>query len=460
MRPISSRAALRVLLACACVAGAASLAGCGGDSSLNSPLDLTVTASDATTPVDVDRPSTVSFTVSNPGSSTVPAVSVVVGGGTGGLLKTASVTCSAQGGTCPDMNSASAPLFDMPAGSRFTFVASMTAARPVDGDQTAVINVESVVRKGALGATAHLTAIDGRSGLYELFAVSGRRTNVDVHFRSGTSTFSVSTGSVDTTLTTSADDTYGIFPSGGHLASGPDLLVGQADLGAGPDSFIAVRNLVTSLADLDGKSFSTFTVVKGAAASATDAVSGTSGPLGLWQVAIAGSTLTACTDATGVIATCDPARLRTYALSAPAGSPVFTAVDSVHHDTFTFQVARSGTSLIYLRADVAPSDALFAIGFDNAAPISDEHDAYGTVNGTFGVLSVTGTIWEFLDQKPSGEFGPATVMPLAASGSGLPGLMQGTRSMDGAQVVVLHQGVLTLTGTLAGEFAIAADRIR
>jgi len=336
----------------------------------------------------------------------------------------------------------------------------MTAARPADGDQTAVINVESVVRKGALGATAHLTAVDGRSGLYELFAVSGLRTSVDVHFRSGTSTFSVSTGSVDKTLTTAADDTYGIFPSGGHLASGPDLLVGQADFGAGPDAFIAVRNLVTSLADLDGKSFSTFTVVKGAAASATDAVSGTSGPLALWQVAIAGSTLTACTDATGVIATCDPARLRTYALSEPAGSPVFTAVDSVHHDTFTFQVARSGASLVYLRADVAPADALFAIGFADAAPLGDEHDAYGTLDGVFGVLAVAPTIWEFMDQKPTGEFGPAAPTAIAAAAGGVPGLMSGTRAKDGVAVFLLQQGALTLTGTPTGEFAMAVDRMR
>ena len=463
MRTVSSRAAWRAIFACASIAGAASLAGCGGDdttTSLNTPLALTVTATDATTPVDVDRPANVTFTVSNPGDKTVTGVSVVISGGSDGWLKASSVTCSAQGGTCPDTAASTAQLVDMPAGSRFTFTAAMTAARPTDGAQIAVINVESVVRKGALGATAHLTAVDSRSGGYVLFARSGMFSNLDVQFYSGKGTLATVSVNGDRSFSTSADDSYAIFPSGGHLSSGPDMLAGQADFGAGPDTFVALRQFVTSLKDLDGQSFSTFTVAHGPAASASDPISGTSGPLDLWQVAIAGSTLTTCTDTIGVIATCDPARLRTYALSASAGSPVFRAEDSMHHDTFNFEVGRSGSSLIYLRAGSAPSDdALFAIGFANASPVAAEHDAYGTVDGVFGVLTVSPTIYEFLDQKPTGEFGPASPMTLTAAAGSIPGLMTGTRASDGASVYVLQQGALTLIGTSTGEFAIATDRM-
>ena len=457
---VFSRAALRVLVACASLTGSALLSGCDGVGPDAAPIALTATAADATTPVDVGQPASFTVTVTNPTSNKAAGVSVLVGGSVADLLKVDGIRCSAEGGTCPSTTNAWVPLFDMPAGSHFTFVVTMSAARPVVGDQSAIVDVSQVAHPGQLTATAHLTAVDGRSGTYRLFALSGLRTLVDVEFANATSTFTVASGGVDKTLATSADDTYGIFPSGGHLSSGPDVLVGQADFGSGVDTFIAARKFVTALSDLDGKSFSTFSVANGATASTRNAVSGTSGPLDLWQVSIAGSAMTVCADAIGVIATCDPTRLRHYTLTAASdGSGVFTAADAVDADTFTFQVARSGTSLIYLRADAAPADALFAMGFANAAPFLDEHDAYTTLKGKFGVLSVTSTGWEFLQQNPAGDFGPAPFVSLAVDGEGLPGLMTGTRAADGAQVLALRQGALTLTGTAAGEFGIAADRL-
>ena len=236
-------------------------------------------------------------------------------------------------------------------------------------------------------------------------------------------------------------------------------MAGQTDFGNGPDTFIAVRNLVTALSDLDGKSFSTFTVANGTAGATGNATSGTSGPLDLWQATITGATMSVCADVVGVVATCDPARLRHYALAVASGD-AFTATDLAHGDTFTFQVARSGSSLIYLRADSTPAEALFAIGFSGATPVTDEQDAYTTLTGKFGVLSVTSNGWEFLDQKPAGDFGPAPFVPLAPSGSGLPGLMTGTRAADATQLLVLQQGALTLTGTTGGEFGIATKRLR
>ena len=46
-------------------------------------------------------------------------------------------------------------------------------------------------------------------------------------------------------------------------------------------------------------------------------------------------------------------------------------------------------------------------------------------------------------------------MPLAADNSGIPGLLRGTRTSDGADVYFVQQGALTLAGTLGGEFGIA-----
>lgn len=457
MESIFRRAAQRALLVCASVAAVAVLSACDGPASTSQPIDLTVTATDASTTTDVGHSATVSFTVSNPTSADVAGVNVLISSGAGSYLYVESITCSAQGGTCPDTSNAWIKTFSMPAGARYKFTAAMSEVVPVTGDQTATVSVTSYVRQGALDAAAHVSAVDGRSGHYDVFTAGGMNLNLDVAFNSGTSTFAASFGNADKTFTTSSDDTYAILPSGGHFSSGPDLLVGQADFGLGLDTFIATRSVVMTLPELDGKTFSTFNVARPAAAGASGPASGASGQLSLQQVAIAGTTLTTCTDGVGVIASCDPAQLHAYALSGNTG--VFAAEDDAHDVVISFQVARSGASLIYLRANTTASGSLLGIGFADAAPIAEEHDAYVTLGSRFGVLDVTGTSWSFLDQKPAGDFGPSPDVPLAPASGGLPGLMTGIRPSDGAQLMVLHSGVLTLTATPAGEFGIAIDRI-
>ena len=136
------------------------------------------------------------------------------------------------------------------------------------------------------------------------------------------------------------------------------------------------------------------------------------------------------------------------------------ATDAAHNDSFQFQVARSGTSLVWLRAEVAPNDALFSIGFADAQPPAKEHISYATLNGVFGLVDVTPADWQFRPQNPVGDSGVGSfVMPFVAGDDGLAGLVHGTRPTDGVELFVLQQGALTLTGTLTGELTIGADRL-
>lgn len=457
MSTLARRAMRRAAGACALFSLGLVLAGCDGPpSSSPQPMELTASATDDTTTVGSGDNASFTFSVTNPGKSDVDFVQVTPLGDD--HLQSLATSCKAQGGTCPAIAGTIPPTFSMPPGSIFTFVVQARVVGDLDGTVKMTLAVDSYQRTGEVRAVAQATSVDRRDGYYEILTASGIRSNLVAHFAPGATSFAVSSGSPDNTF--APNGFWYTFPSGGHFATGPDLLTGQADFGHGPDTFIAVRNLVDQLSDLDGLSFSTFNVVKGAAASASNPVSGTSGPFDIWQVAIAGTTMTVCTQQIGPIASCDPAALRHYALTQQAGGGVvFTATDSTDNDTFSFQVARSGSSLIYLRADVAPADPLFSIGFANPTVPAAEHAGYGSLNNTFGALDITAPGgWEFLAQNPAGDFGPSTFNALATGDAGIAGLMHGPRPSDGAELYLLQQGVLSLFGTLTGDFGIAVDK--
>lgn len=459
MSLLAKRAVRRGFDACALLASGLLLAACGGSDRSSEPLQLATTAKASSAPVQRGDTATFTFTVTNSGRDTVD--SVEAGAWPDSWLKTQAFTCTAQGGTCPAMSGTGVtPTFRMPAGSTFTFVVQATVAGDTDGPVQMTLLLDSFQRQGQVKAIAAATATDARDGYYEILTAAGLRRNLTVKFAPGATSFSVNSTGGDHAFTADSFGRFYSFPSGGHMLSGPNLLAGQADFGNGLDTFIAVRKLA-ALSDLDGLTFSTFNLAKGAATTAVDPVTGMSGPLDIWQLSIAGTTMTTCAQPVGAIASCNPAQLRHYALSeSQPGDPVIQATDSVHNDTFSFQVARSGTSLIWLRADVAPADALFSIGFANATvptPQPGTTAGLGTLGDKFGYIDLGSTFWEFLTQNPppANDFGPSTVMPLAADASGIPGLLRGTRTSDGADVYFLQQGALTLAGTLGGEFGIA-----
>lgn len=470
MLHISRRILLRTVVAPGCVAAALLLAGCDG-AAPTQPLELTVTATDAAAPVDVGQPTTMSFTVTNPGNERVDKVYVFNAGDGLSTLQAVAITCSAHATTCPVIAGTNVAQFALPAGASLTFVVDVGLVVPAKGAASLTFTVASTARMGFAAATGHATAVDGREGGYEIFAASGLRTNVDVQFMPGAPSFSVSSGSVDKGM--AFHNGLYTFPSGGHLASAPDLLVGQADFGSGLDTFVAARHLVMALSDLDGTSFSTFNVVRGTANPGTATAIADIGPLAIDQATIAGSTLTLCAFSVGAIATCDPPFLQHFALAQPDG-PVITATGTDNAIVFTFQVARSGTSLILLRADKDEvGNSAFTVGFANARAPATEHTSTGTTGaayggpgagpggtaGVFGLLDLTPTTLQFMPLTATGLFDfPAYTLAFTGTDDGLPGLVHGTRPTDGVEVFVLQQGALTLVGTLTGEFGIAADR--
>ena len=460
-----STGALRAFGACAPVLVATLFAGCGGASSRGSPeqpIALTVTATDATTTIDFDKSTAMTFTVSNPTSRAVDRVQVLVGEGGAGGMAISGITCKTLSGTCPTFTGPQSTPFSMAPGSSLTFTTNAIQVESVDGDETLQLAVSAAQYTGTVTATAHVTAVDGRNGSYEIFTASGLRTALAVQFKGDASTFTVSSGSVDKTMT--AQSYYYKFPSGGYVASAPDVLIGQADFGSGLDTFIAARNFVTALSDLDGLSFSTFNVMN----SQIGAPAGTpTAPLAVRQAAISGTTMTVCELAVGAIASCDPAQLRHFALTSPQdGGGVFSATGVESADTFSFQVARSASSLILLRADRVPADGIFTIGFAGAQPASVEHDPVGSLGGkfggaggVFGLLALAPMDLHFSPADASGLFAPpAYVLTFSVGDDGVPGLMHGTRPTDAVDVYALQQGALSLVGTLGGEFGLFVDR--
>jgi len=459
MSLLAERAVTRGFNACALLACGLLLDACGGSTQSSQPLQLATTASATSTPVQRGDTATFTFTVTNGERDAVELVEA--GAWPDGPLETRAFTCTAQGATCPTMSGTGVtPTFRMPPGATLTFVVQATVTGDLDGPVKMMLLLDSYDRKGQVKAIAAATSKDAREGYYEILTAAGLRKNLTVQFGPDATSFAVSSAGGDHTFTADPFGRFYSFPSGGHMNSAADVLAGQADFGNGLDAFIAVRKLAT-LPELDGLTFSTFNVAKGAAATAVDAVTGLSGPLGIWQVTIAGTTMSACTRSIGALAGCDPAHQRQYALSvSQPGDPVIQATDSIHGDTFSFQVARSGSSLIYLRADVAPADAIFSIGFANATVPTTSQPALGALGDKFGYIDLGPTYWEFLTQNPApaNDFGPSTVMPLAADTGGVPGLLRGTRTSDGVEVYFLQQGALTLAGTLGGEFGIAVDQ--
>ena len=436
---------LATLFAAVCTAAA--LSGCDGPRHAPPPLAVTVTGTDASGPLARGQDAVFTFVVTNTSSSDVPAVqlrtdSVEIGVTSVHPLSFKSATCVAQKATCPTVSSIGlADPFTLPAGAVLTFTVTSVVNFDYDGTVDQEFDVYSVKRSGDASVRTHAVLADAREGYYELFATSGLRTNLDVRFKPGATKFAVSSGAAESTFV--EHHSGFVFASGLVFDAGPDILVGRADFGHGPETFIGARVLVDTLADLDGTAFTLMGIAtpNGGAAAST-----------VRTLAIAGSTMTSCADTTAhAIASCPAGSLRHYALTQDA--TIFTATDGADNDSFNFQVARSAGHLILLQADKAATGGVFAVGLAEGAIVPGEWVGYGTVGGVHAAIDLKpGSFALWLVDIEANVTSTGATAALAAVAGGPAGLVAGVRPSDNAPLLLLQQPGLVLVSGPAGEF--------
>jgi len=439
---------LAALFAATCAA--AGLAGCDGPRHAPPPLAATVTATDAPGTLVRGQSAVFTFVVTNPSSGDIPALGLRTSGmaiGFGGFypLSTTNVACVAQHATCPTFSTAGlTDPFTLPAGGVLTLTVTAVVNYDYSGTAEQEMDAYSTSRSGDANVHGQVLLADAREGYYELFTTSGLRTNLDVRFKKDATKFAVSSGTAEHTF---VEHQAGfVFASGLVFTPGPDILVGQADFGHGAETFIGARILVDSLADLDGTAFTLLgvTTPTGAAPASTART-----------LAIAGSTMTLCTHGLA-LASCPVGSLRHYAVTQ--NFTIFTATDSVDNDSFDFQVARSDGHLVLLQADKSDAGGVFAVGFAEAAIVSNELFGLGTVAGAHDSLDLKSDSFSLssidLEARVTSQGATAALAPVAGGPSGL---VAGVRPGDSAALLMLQQAGLVLVSGPAGEFDLLID---
>jgi hypothetical protein len=227
------------------------------------------------------------------------------------------------------------------------------------------------------------------------------------------------TGNGDTFAFTAGTDGLYDMEGGARFWTPPDLVVGNAVNGLGLEPFVAARRFVESVAELDGASFN---------------VLGNEIMLGnefsrAYPAWVEGGVLKTCESMQYSAQTCPQASQQHYTLSVSGTE--FSGDDGTG-STIHFRVAKSGTSLIYLRVG---GNVLYQLDIGiqvNSGPTNVS--AFGvTSRGAWGWVSLTpGSYtadWTILGGDTLHE--QATLSALAGTN---PGVMTGQRSSDGAPI--------------------------
>ncbi|WP_374568373.1 hypothetical protein [Ideonella sp.] len=423
------RAGLRAVRACvAMTVVAAGLSACDGPMHPPPPMELTVTSTDVTAATR-GGDSHFLITVTNPSSHEVRDVEFLEALD---YAKTGfrSATCSARGGaTCPDLTPGPWTTPVMPAGSSLTFDVTVAVYYTVTSTFENAFSVQSVRRTGSPSATGHGTVVaDARSGTYRLYGSGGGLSNVTLEMMGNTLTLDDG----ETSPIHKLDDGSYLSSSGVRVGTGLDVLIGQIDAGGGREPFIAARRFVTAAAELDGLSFNMF---------ASDFTGGGSRQARAFAAWFEGNTLTTCADSLLSAENCPAASMHHYDLTVVDG--IFTGVDAIHGDSQTFQVAKSGSSFVFLRADTGPDFHGLQVGIA-VQDRADQLGAFGTnTRGDWGgaYLSTTDYLAAWTTMSSTTVDESASMSPVAGANSGL---LQGQRSSDSATIYAAFDTALAV----------------
>ena len=410
------------------------LASCGGSRSATgvdnvAPGDLSVTQTGQDT-VAAGTNATFVVVVANGGRSAATGVTITQ---TVTPAFTSSVTCVPSfGATCPTTlgNVITVPSLDP--GRWLTLTYSVAVPLGTRGNVTNVVQASATTDANTTNNSASATAnaVDERNGTYNVYAADGRLYTLTIDFDALQYTMAGNGQSVQKTFVQG----NGEFVVAGNLRlrTATDLVVGTHDFGNGPTPYIAAKRFVTVIAD------GVFNLATRSVA--TDGTA-TTHP---GTARIAGNVLSVCQVDSGVAAPQNcPVVLTSYLLSVTGDVFTGTGTDPNNPGSFTFQLARSGSSIVMLSAmPLADGSQQFRVGLQESAGLS-WGNLYGpTTTGDWVnmVLDGTNIEWAVLGTSTNDQAGLQKI-----SNGGPFAMMVGQRLTDSADVYVLQATPLAVT---------------
>jgi uncharacterized repeat protein (TIGR01451 family) len=285
---------------------------------------------------------------------------------------TSTVTCSPSfGAICPGVLGPSMTLPSLASGKALTLTYQVAVPATSRGDIVHQVAVASDRDDDLSDNSSSITAvaIDGRNGAYKAYAADGKVYDLTIDFDALSYTMTGGAAPVTKTFVAGA----GEYIVGGtqRLRSATDLVIGNHDFGGGVLlPYIAARKFGTTLVD------GVFNLAtRNVAADGT----ATTHP---GTARISGNVLSVCqTDSSVSPTQACPVVLTSYMLSVTGD--VYTGVDTSGGAPFTFQLARSGASIVMLSAQTASDTTQqLRVGLQESAGL-----AWGTVFGPSITLS-------------------------------------------------------------------------
>ncbi len=428
----------------ACGGGGGSDTGAGG-----APVtgDVSVAAVAAAAKVPAGTVATFTATVANAGPNAAQNLTLqhtLTSGYAAGTI-----TCTASGGaSCPATTGPSMSLAQLPVGGSLSFSIPVPVSAASRGAITSTLQVTTAGDPASANnaASATTTAEDPRNDSYKAYATDGRLYTLTVDFDARTYTMAGNGLNAGGSFSADGSGTTFTFAGNAKFRVAEDLLVGGFDFGSGVKSFIGARRFVTTLNEPSGE-FNTLGL---------NFPNGAPVDSRIFTSRFINSTLEVCLDnVIFKITVCPAASVWTYALSISGDE--FTGVAAApNNDTIRFRVAKSGATLIYLRA----GDASDGTGrrFRVAVPETNGL-AGGTFNGAstlgaWGTATLTATTYSVTGTSAGGSpiSDSATLSGLGPNGP--LGIRVGQRTSDGASVFVMQNSPLAvLVGARGGPAA-------
>jgi uncharacterized repeat protein (TIGR01451 family) len=357
---------------------------------------------------------------------------------TGPAGNSAAIACTpSTGATCPAVLGSTMTVPTLSAGRYliFTFTVPVPSAAAGQGAITNTVTVASAGDPNPANNQASYATIpiSPQNGTYQLYAADGNQYSMTIDFDAQTYTITGNGQNIQAAFT--ADAAGGGFTVTGvkRFRVGPDLIVGGEDFGGGVIPYLAARvfgTTITQLAGIFGGLYDLVTLnVPAVGPVVTHA--GTA--------RVSGNVLQICQAdnqvATPQTCTSLPAgSLHSYAVTV-SGS-VYTGVDTVTGQPYSFQMAQIGATSALLSAGTAPDGSLqLRIGLPDASALAGGTSEGASTIHDWITMQLQPTSYSFTSQLGNSDSAPLST---TAPSGGPFSMLVGDRASDGAQIFVMQ----------------------